>query len=391
MSQAYPQLHREVYRTFGRLRPRFHRLSFEAPGGKVDLRVKLVEGATRLVVNFHGALDREKRDLPVFVNGVPGIADAHQISVADPTMSLLDKPFRISWYAGHEGFDAQGVIGTILNAAARALKAQRTVYFGNSGGGFAALYFSWLHRGSIAVVGNPQTDIAAHFPTPVADYLRYCWPSLSGADELPRVIRSNLAALYREGFPNTVIYIQSLGDRMHYQNHMLPFAAAVAGTPDARRFLLHSDFGGTLGHVASPQDCTDWVGAACNAPTKDPTDILTTLHALRSARSANPLLAGLMRRKPALPVAPAPRRGATAKAAPDRAERPAAVAAGAAPAAAPQPPAPSTEAASAAMAAAAAPPPARTADPRGFAAEDLAIAERLRAWREANAGTETVA
>lgn len=370
MSQPYPQLHREVTRTFGRLRPRLHRLSFDAPGGKVDMRAKLVEGATRLIVSFHGAVDRERRELPILPSGIPGIADAHQIGIADPSMSLLDKPFRISWYAGHEGFDAQGVIGTILNAAIRALKVQRTVYFGNSAGGFAALYYSWRHRGSYAVVGNPQTNIASYFPRFVDEYMQHCWPSLSGPEALSGHNQSDLTALYGKGFANTVVYIQALGDRMHYQNHLLPFVSAVSQTPDARRFLLHSDFGGQLGHVASPQDCVDWVTAVCNAPGKDPASILTTLHTLREARKGN-ALGGLLRRKPVI-AAPAPRPARTVT----RPARVVEAGAGTIP-----PPAATAQVAASATA---------PHESRGFAADDLAVAERLRVW-QASQATKTSA
>ena len=204
----------------------------------------------------------------------------------------------------------------------------------------------------------------------VGDYMRYCWPSLKGVEDLAGVNRSDLTSLYSEGFSNTVIYIQSLGDRMHYQNHMLPFAAAVSKSPDARRFLLHSDFAGTLGHVTNPRDCADWVAAVCKAKTKEPTEILTTLTSLRSARSGSSLLGPLLRRKT---VAKKPARRPTADTLPTTPPRAVMAAADH------RPPMPEPV------------PRATTGErpARSFDSADLAIAARLRAWQTAQARKET--
>lgn len=342
MTEQYQALHAEAVRTFRRLRPRLHRLSFQTPGGPVDMRVRIVEGATRLVFNFHGAIDPARRTIPVFPGEVPNLPEANQICIADPTLTALDQPVRIAWYSGHATFDAQGILAAIMNAAVRALKPDRTIYFGNSGGGFAALYYSWLHRGSFAVVGNPQTNIAAYYPTLLDAYLKACWPDLPDKSKLSEHICSDLPTLYGNGFPNTVVYLQSMGDRVHSQQHMLPMTAAVANTASARAFILQSEFQGALGHVANPKDCANWITAICRAPGRSPVDILTTLHQIReAAHQPAGLFATRSRGHPALPSKGMPK-----------------------------PPSNATGGQTG------------STNPSPFTSEDLAVAARLRAWRD---------
>lgn len=285
---GHADLQHQIRSTVADLPPGVHELSLTAQGLPIQLKLRIEEGATALLTHFHGAVNREIRKVPQFPSWTPGIGKAHQISIPDPSMSLLDRPFNIAWYAGHEGFDTQAILRAIFAAMTESLGVERTIYFGNSGGGFAALYYSHCDPGSFAVVGNPQTDILAHHDAPVSRYLAQCWPSLMSSRDIATATCSSLPALYRQGFENTVIYVQSLGDRFHYVRHMLPFVQAIAGQPNAGRLLMQCDFNGRLGHAAEPRHYLDWMKAIISSPTTDVGEILKTLHSARGSAAPAP-------------------------------------------------------------------------------------------------------
>src|SRR5690606_37414963 len=114
---------------------------------------------------------------------------------------------------------------TILRAIRRCIEAltpERVVFFGASGGGFAALYFSSLVADSLAVVMNPQTDIAAYLPGPVKVWRETCW---DGADltALPGTVTTDLVQHYSaRSMQNHVAYLQNRTDS-HVDAHMRPW------------------------------------------------------------------------------------------------------------------------------------------------------------------------
>src|SRR5699024_565358 len=65
------------------------------------------------------------------------------------------------WYAGNQQQpDLQTSLIKIISKLADDLRTERLVFFGGSGGGFAAMFFSYHFPGSLALVFNPQTKIA---------------------------------------------------------------------------------------------------------------------------------------------------------------------------------------------------------------------------------------
>lgn len=274
-------LHREVRRRFSGLKAGNHRIEVSVDGVSLNFRANIVPGATRVVFNFHGAGNRQKRTLPIFNSHIPELNLAHQVAVSDPSL-VVANTLRIAWFAGHEGFDTQYRLRGALRNISKALGVERSIYFGASGGGFAALYYSFYAPGSIAMVANPQTNIL-NYPVPAVNlYRKTCWPGLARNEQLAEATCANLAPLYREGFRNTVVYIQSMGDRPHATLHMLPFVGAIAGQAHARNFLLQSHFEGEHGHVSDYKNWYNWVRAAALSPTDDPKDLLDTWHEIRT-------------------------------------------------------------------------------------------------------------
>lgn len=276
---------RHLRRKLAGLVPGLNRFSVQADGLPVHFRVQFVPGARRMVVSLHGAADRAARKGPVFNGFNADLVGVHQVAVSDPSLQLPGE-FRLAWFAGHTGFDTPALLRRAFAEMARAWEIERTIFFGTSGGGFAALVQSHAMPGSMAVVGNPQTRIARYHAPLVTPYRQACWPELADNADLDTVTTADCTRLYGAGFRNAVIYVQSLGDRHHRCSHMLPFAAAIAGRANAGRVLFHSDFHGVHGHSLPRAAYADWLRAAAISTTTAPADVLETWHGLRLAQPA---------------------------------------------------------------------------------------------------------
>ena len=270
-----------VFNRFAALGPGTHRVDIPIDGTTLQFKAKIIEGATQVLYSFHGAVDREKTPLPVFNGFLPDLPRTHQICISDPTLAG-GRGFRLGWYAGYAGFNAQLRLPQALKAITGALKPTRVTYFGNSGGGFAALYCSHHAPGSIALVGNPQTNILRYSRHLVAPYREACWPEAETNEDLANAICVDLTAIYAKGFRNTVVYCQSMGDRAQVNGQMLPFLGAIAGQSRSERVLLYSDFKGVHGHVGDRDAYREWARAIAASPTDHPKDLLDSWHRIRS-------------------------------------------------------------------------------------------------------------
>lgn len=301
-----PRFLRGVRSKFASLSPGDHKFSLPVGPTRVHFSARIVRQPKQLLFSFHGAVDRERQRGAPFNSFFPGLTDTHQIAISDPTLAR-SSDFRVSWYAGHSEFDTQYHVRGALRTIAKALQIERTIYFGTSAGGFAALYFSHFAPRSIALVFNPQTYIPAYHSTLVNKYREACWPDLETNEALCDVTCADLAALYDQGFRNTVIYCQSMGDRHHATCHMPRFVGALAGKPYARHFLLHSDYKGVDGHVSDHPAYIEWAKAITACPSDDPRDLLKAWHAVRDSMQptaaqqapANPAARGAAPDRPA--------------------------------------------------------------------------------------------
>jgi pimeloyl-ACP methyl ester carboxylesterase len=290
-------LRQQITAALASLPPGDHKITLTVQGRPVHMALRRDRRAAAMLVNFHGAVDRKTRTLPVFINFLPGLAGvAHQISVADPSV-LEEGSANIAWYAGDAGFEAQAVLPAVFTGLAEELGVARTLYFGTSGGGFAALYYAHQHPGSFAVAGNPQVAIERyHLALAIRRYREQCWPGLGTDAPLTDVTCADLARLYAKGFDNTVIYVQSIGDRMHFENQMMYFVAGLSEAGKRNRFLLHSDFWGKIGHIPAPRDYLRWIQAVCTSPTTEIADILAMWQGLEPV-AATPVAASAAKAK----------------------------------------------------------------------------------------------
>ncbi len=221
-------------------------------GSPLDLLVKPVPGADTVVVCFHAAL-RAGATRPVFTGlGLTGGLPAHQVFVSDPSLEL-DDSLLLAWFAGSTGRPLQTDLRVVLDHVLRELGARHVVFFGPSGGGFAALHYSWWFPGSLAVAVNPQVVLGRYEPRRhLVTFGRVCFGASTPQEldvALAERFTSDLREPYAGGFTNTVAYLQNRGDEHHVTQHMQPFLRGLPPSPDVHLYL--GEWGS--GHVAPPR------------------------------------------------------------------------------------------------------------------------------------------
>lgn len=234
-----------------------------------------------LIIHFHGDLNKQLRPMPYFLEFKPdGLLDAHEISIADPSIQAENTP-SLAWFSGHSGFAMQSLFPQFVTALKERLGVERLLFAGGSGGGFAALYYSWHFADSIALVLAPQTVIARHYQAALRSYRSLSWPELAADEPLDKVICANVCDLYRKSADNLVIYLISMGDRWHFHQHLTPFLDAV-GTRNTSGVILECGYWGVLNHSNSiPFSASfPWFQAALASDSLAVADVITTRHAL---------------------------------------------------------------------------------------------------------------
>ncbi|MCX7568336.1 alpha/beta hydrolase [Sulfitobacter sp. F26169L] len=262
----------------------------EVSGSRIPIKFKHGGDTARMVMfSFHGAINRETREIPAyppFLRNLDG--SAHQVAISDPSM-LIDSAFGMSWYAGHDGFHTQTILKDLLADIIDVLSAERVIFFGSSGGGFAALYFSWHFPDSLCLALCPQTGVERYYSGHLARYLDACWPDATGGyAEVSQKVCLDVVDLYEDKFPNTVVYLQSTGDYFHFQNHLVPFLHRAKLSRADNRFLLDCGFWGRLSHSGSvtQEAYQPWVKTAVLAPDWKTDTLLETKYEITKTASS---------------------------------------------------------------------------------------------------------
>lgn len=230
------------------------------PHGKsLDFYAKLTP-APELYVSLHGAVSPKNGRYPRFwrMTSMRHRVDAF-MSIADPSIQLSDDPnFNLAWYTGGEGWDPIYELADVVRQAMDFAGAERVMFLGGSGGGFASMRMATLFPKSIAFVQEPQTMVAAYYEGHQRWLAEAAWPGREMADvirEHPE--RFDMCHLYRETDPDCFVYYrQSTGDPSHVELHARPFEEAVAGTAGGKagRFRVVYEEGERPGHGMITRD-----------------------------------------------------------------------------------------------------------------------------------------
>jgi hypothetical protein len=192
----------------------------------------------RLFVMTSGAVDREKFTLPVFNRWTwagQGEFPGHVLCISDPTLELNDD-MKLGWYLGTDKHDATEELCRLIRRFAKTLgiPENRIVFWGSSGGGFAALSMASRIEGSTAVAINAQTDAFSYDVSNVLDMVsRLCFSGLPAVD-IQKIFghRVNMKQAWAENSNSRAILLQNKLDVHHYDCHFKPLWYAFGGNPE---------------------------------------------------------------------------------------------------------------------------------------------------------------
>jgi hypothetical protein len=194
-----------------------------------------------LFVMLSAAVNRSKHTLPNFnrwtwADKFPG----HVLCVADPTLEL-HSDMQLGWYLGTEKHDATAELCLLVSQFAESLGVPHgmIVFWGSSGGGFAALSLVSRIEEAIAVAINAQTDVFAYENVRAVEAVRRnCFGGLTEAQIkkgfLPRV---NMAEAWRGNRISRAIVVQNELDKHHFESHFFPFWKALGGSAEEEQHL----------------------------------------------------------------------------------------------------------------------------------------------------------
>ncbi|MPS77570.1 MAG: hypothetical protein E2591_05740 [Achromobacter sp.] len=179
-------------------------------------------------IYFHGNCPRAPNfKLPVFSGAnVLESLNVTRIVPSDPVL-LMAPDVELSWHAGTATCNLQEVYKSVFDKVLSFARAPEVVFWGGSGGGFAALYYSFFFPGSTAMVWNPQIDFLRYSQDAVENYLKLAHgTSLEDSQPVSAGIENDLAHLYKQGHGNRIIFIQNDAD-WHVEEHLAPFLDAL--------------------------------------------------------------------------------------------------------------------------------------------------------------------
>ncbi|WP_306752266.1 D-glucuronyl C5-epimerase family protein [Paracoccus actinidiae] len=215
-------------------------------------------GSKKLIVAFHGAINRREIEIPRYewLGQLAG-RDEHKLFISDTTLEL-SHDLNLAWYLGTPHCNLISKIAKFINHVRHVNEINEIVLMGSSGGGFAAMAIGAGLNGSCSIAFSPQSNIwdftEAHskkFKESV--FLNDDWDACQ--KEMDN--RTDLIKYYSEGrHLNHYIYYQNTGDVDHVKKHWKRFSESQGvrlqnGRSFNQQGLFISDFDAD-GHSRPP-------------------------------------------------------------------------------------------------------------------------------------------
>lgn len=218
----------------------------------VDLLVR-DRGSDTTVVVFHASVT-DKTTFPIFSGeSFTREAGVNLIALSDPGVAIKNE-LRLGWFIGTKQLGNFRKIATpIIKHLLDCLGSRRTILWGSSGGGYAAVNFAQEFPGEMVFAINPRLHLTARPKTKAAEFISTAYKT-TGNTSFRRVwdtyVTDNLADLYPDGLAAHVGIYQNQQDVDYYLGQFLPF---VQSFPGDQMLWVRTENDGD-GHVSIPRD-----------------------------------------------------------------------------------------------------------------------------------------
>lgn len=201
-------------------------------------------------VTFHAAIPRGIA-APVFAgDDFTKKNKANLISFSDPSVTFSEH-VNLGWFLGtRDTGPLVPRLTPLIKHLLTQMETKRTVLWGASGGGFAALRFSPEFPDAIVLTVNPRVRFNDNEDA-VRQYVQHAWEPADD-EETERIVAKamslDLLDLYPDRLPVTLLMFQNTGDERYYPGQHIPFVERNA--PDPRLFERLEHVG--KGHLRIP-------------------------------------------------------------------------------------------------------------------------------------------
>lgn len=249
----------------------------------VDMQY-IEEDSDTLLVMFNGAITVEARkNLPNFeFYNLTESVKASKLFIADPALAVHEA-IATGWYTGASDLPLQVMLPRIIekfaqqescNAeinGAHKKNRKKIVLFGNSAGGFGAMFAASQLPGSLVIASAPQTNLVVHTKEAIELFSKHCF-GIESPEAVHKLLEdsicSNLIPLFAKETRPKLIYLQNRSD-WHINYHLKPLLAGLGLTYTGEN-IIESDLAVILGewgngHVFPPVPFIQWLlNTACN-------------------------------------------------------------------------------------------------------------------------------
>jgi hypothetical protein len=243
----------------------------EEAGINYPVKLKLLEGADKLFIMLNGAVDRNKSELPVFARWNWGkILGGHVLAVCDPTL-YMSESLSLGWFLGRPDLHAIPGLVRLAEAFRERLGVEqgRMIFYGSSGGGFAAMIAACNSMQGRAIAVNPQTDIFRYHIRHVQSLVdvlggeSWAAGSLQAHPERWQVLPA-LAQARTKGEMPRIVVAQNQLDGFHFKNHFQPFVCSEeipkSGGVNSGKSIMAITYSSEKGHGAEPPELVKRLG-----------------------------------------------------------------------------------------------------------------------------------
>lgn len=193
-------------------------------------KVHLKENNNKLIVFSNGAIDPKKATPPVFMRSKWYQSfEANCVYIDDRT--IHNNNLRIGWGVGTQESHYLKVYISFIKKIASLLEISNKdiMYFGSSAGGFMSMAMASMHKGTYAVVNNPQTYVNRYLKLYKRALYRTIFPEMTEKEILKtysnRLSLINIFA--RNKNVPKVYYLQNRLCEGDMKNHVAPFLESL--------------------------------------------------------------------------------------------------------------------------------------------------------------------
>lgn len=231
--------------------PQVHSINHN--GAHIDLLVQ-DRGAPTTLVSFHASLSKRVETLPSLQGtGIAADTGCNLISLSDPALEMGD--LNLGWFLGDKRTGSlPPILAEVVHHVIEKLGSTRTILFGASGGGYAAVLYGEYFPGEIVLAVNPRLDLGA---SPSENLTRYLNVAHEATTNLQRIRARNRFAVVRlrekygaTGLPFDLCLYQNVSDRTFMRSQARPFIKKLHRDPNLH--VRFEDDG--QGHVYIPGD-----------------------------------------------------------------------------------------------------------------------------------------